>query len=91
MVKDLDPWKNNLINILVTSRRVRQHRKTSSIPCYLHGCQVMINANFRVAILVLVLEGTEFEERILMVDKEAKEILLSSGRTNLDIESHFEG
>ena len=80
-----------MINSLVTSQRVRQHRKTSikSIPCYLHGCQVMKNANFRVAILVLVLEGTEFEERILMVDKEAVEILFSRGWTNLNIESHF--
>ena len=80
-----------MINIQVTSHRGRQHCKTSIkiIPCYLHGCQVMKNANFRVAILVLVLEGTEFEERILMVDKDAKEIFLSRGWTNLNIESHF--
>ena len=52
---------------------------------YLHGSQVMKDPNFWVAIFVLILEWSEPQEWIFVVDEGAEKVLVQVGRSNLEI------
>ena len=52
---------------------------------YLHGSKVMKDPNFWVAIFVLILEWSESQEWIFVVDEGAEKVLVQVGRSNLEI------